>query len=87
MIFKIALRLTDRNIFLGTYDSGVFERFHYFHFEESCLKNNFFYGKPEYSFLVESTMMKNRTFSYKTSLSKANVKPKSLFAQMCEPYF
>ena len=33
-----------------------------------------FFKKPEHYFLVESTKIKNASFSYKTSISEANVK-------------
>ena len=33
-----------------------------------------FFKKPEHSFLVESTKIENVSFSYKTAISKANVK-------------
>ena len=33
-----------------------------------------FSGKLEYRFLVESTAIKNATFPYKTTMSRANVK-------------
>ena len=59
-------------MFLG--DTGDFKRFQYFNFEKSFPKNkSFFFKKLRYSFLVESTVIKNATFPYKTDLCKAHV--------------
>ena len=52
--------------------TGDCERFHYFSFETSFLKKPF--KKLQYRFLVENTTIKRATFSYQTSLSKANAK-------------
>ena len=38
------------------------------------LKTIIFFKKPEHSFLVESTKIENVSFSYKTAISKPNVK-------------
>ena len=48
-----------------------FERFQYFNFETSFLKNENLFQKLEYRFLIESTKIGNSTFPYKT---KTNVK-------------
>ena len=54
--------------------TGNSERFHYFNFKASFLKNENLFWKTWVSFLAESTTMENATFPYKTALSKANVK-------------
>ena len=54
--------------------TGNFERFLYFNFETSFLKNTNPFQKLEYRFLVESTKIENTIFPYKTALSEANVK-------------
>ena len=55
--------------------SGNFERLQNFNFETHFLKTHFFFFKKlEFHFLVESTKIENVTFSYKTALSKDNVK-------------
>ena len=41
-----------------------FERFQYFNFETSLTKNENFFKKLEYCFLVESTKIKNASFPY-----------------------
>ena len=51
--------------------TGNFERFQYFNSETNFLK----------VFLVESTKIKNSTFSYKTALSEANVKASRMGVQ------
>ena len=54
--------------------TGNFERFLYFNFETSFLKNTNPFQKLEYRFLVESTKIESTIFPYKTALSEANVK-------------
>ena len=54
--------------------TGNFERFLYFNFETSFLKNTNPFQKLEYGFLVESTKIESTIFPYKTALSEANVK-------------
>ena len=50
--------------------SGNFERFQYYNFE----KNENFFRKLEYRFLVKSTKIKNVSFPYKIAISEASVK-------------
>ena len=45
-----------------------------FYFETNFLKNEFFFKKLEYQFLVESTKIENTSFPYKTALSETNFK-------------
>ena len=45
---------------------------------KSSVKCKTLFKKLEYSFLVESTKLENRTFSYRTTLSKVNVKANRL---------
>ena len=55
--------------------TGNFECFQYFNFETNFLKNeNIFLKKLESSFVVNSTMIENITYPYKTDLSETNVK-------------
>ena len=51
-----------------------FVRFQYLNFETSSLKNKNLFQKTAAPFLVESIEIENKTFSYKTTLSEANVK-------------
>ena len=54
--------------------TGNFERFYYANFETNFLKNKKLVKNLKYRFLVEISTMKNAIFTYKTALSKANVK-------------
>ena len=53
--------------------TGNFERFQYFNFQTSFLKNKKFFQKLEYGFLIESTKVQNAPLPYKNALSTANV--------------
>ena len=48
-------------------------RFQYLKIETDFLENENLFQKLKYSFLVESTKIKNALFSYKTAISEANV--------------
>ena len=55
--------------------SESFEHFQYFNFETDFLKNENFFQKLEYRFLVERTKIENKaSFPYKIAISEANVK-------------
>ena len=54
--------------------SRSFEHFQYFNFETDFLKNENFFKKLEYRFLVELTKIEKASFPYKTAISEANVK-------------
>ena len=54
--------------------SENFKHFQYFSFETDYLVNENFFKKLEYRFLVESTEIEYASFTYKTYISKANVK-------------
>ena len=53
--------------------TGDFQHFQFLNFETSFMKK-YFFRKVEYRFLVQSTTYESTLFSYKTALSKANVK-------------
>ena len=76
-ISKAALRLRDLNVFM--WQSLSYEGFHYFKFETDFLEN--FFKKPVYPFLVESTKIENALFSYKTVISKANIKTNEMISK------
>ena len=54
--------------------SGNFERFQYLHFKVDFLETKTFFKELEYSFLVESTKIKNAYIPRKTAIPEANVK-------------
>ena len=71
-IFRIALSLRDRHIFMWV--AGDFNRFRYFNFKSNFSeKKKIFFKKPNYHFLVEGTTIEN-TFPYKIALPNVNVK-------------
>ena len=45
-----------------------------FNFATDFLKNETFFKKLKYRFLVESTKIENASFPYKTAISESNVK-------------
>ena len=72
-IFKIALRLRDRRVFMWqsvkvTNVSNNLTLKQIFWKTKSCFK------KLEYSFLAETTKIENISFPFKPALSEANVK-------------
>ena len=72
-IFKIALRLSDRHIFMwqSVKISNVFNTLTLKHI---FWKTKTIFKKLEYHFLVETTKIENISFSFETALSEANVK-------------
>ena len=54
--------------------NGIFSRFQYFSFGTNFLENENFFKNLEYSFLIQSTKIKNASFPYKTAISEADVK-------------
>ena len=68
-IFKIALGLRDRHVFMWQ----RLEIFQYYDFETNVLKNENLFKKLEYRFLVERNKIENATFPWKTVLSEINV--------------
>ena len=54
--------------------SGNFEQFQYLTLKQTSRKTKTFFKKLEYSFLVESTKIRNASFPYKTAISEATVK-------------
>ena len=72
-IFKIAVRLRDRHVFIWQSvevlnDSNTLTLKHIFWKMEN------FFKKLEYRFIVESTKVEKASFPYKTAISEANVK-------------
>ena len=54
--------------------NGIFSLFQYFSFGTNFLENENFFKNLEYSFLIQSTKIKNASFPYKTAISEADVK-------------
>ena len=70
MIFKIAVCLRDRHVFMWQ----LVEILNVFiNFETDFLENRNLFKKLEQRFLVESTKIENASLPYKTAWSKANV--------------
>ena len=72
-IFKIALRLWDRNVFMWQ-SLEVLNVFNTLTLKQIFRKTQTLFKKMDYRFLVESTKIDNATFPYKTALTEANVK-------------
>ena len=72
-IFKIALRLRDRHVFM-LQSVKVSNVFNTLTLKQIFWKTKTFFKKLEYRFLVESTKIENASFPYKTAISEANVK-------------
>ena len=71
-IFKLALRLRDRHVFL--WQSGkVSNVFNTLTLKQIFWKTKTFFKKLEHPFLVETTKIESTSFSSKTALSEANV--------------
>ena len=72
-IFKIALRLRDRHVFMSQ-SVKVSNVFNTLTLKQIFWKTKTFFKKLEYRFLVETTKIENTSFPFKTALSEANVK-------------
>ena len=72
-IFKIALRLRDRHVFMWQ-SVKVLNVFNLVTLIQIFWKMKTFFKKLEYRFLVETTKIESTLFSFKISLSEANVK-------------
>ena len=60
--------------------SESFKRLQHFNFETNFLENENLFKKLEYCFLVETTKIENKSFPFKTALSKTNVKTNRMAA-------
>ena len=72
-IFKIALRLRDRHVFIWQ-SVEILSVFNTATLKHIFSKMNFKKKKMKYRFLVESTKIENASCKRKTSISEANVK-------------
>ena len=72
-IFKIALRLRDRHVFMWQ-SVEILNVFNTLTLKQIFWKTKTFFKKLGYRFLVESTKIENTSFLYKTVISEANVK-------------
>ena len=72
-IFKIALRLRDRYVFMWQLVE-ILNVFNISTLKQGFWKTKTFFKKLEYHLLVESSKIENASFSYKTAISEANVK-------------
>ena len=72
-IFKIALRLRDRHVFMQQF-LEILNVFNAAIGKQIFWKTKSFLKKLEYCFLVESTKIKNGSFPCKAALPKANFK-------------
>ena len=72
MIFKKALRLRDRHVFIWQL-MKILNVFNTLTLKQ-IWKTKSFFKKLEYRFLVESIEIENASFPYKTTISEANVK-------------
>ena len=72
-IFKIALRLRDRNVFMWQ-SVKVLNVFNTLTLIQIFWKTKTFFKKLEYRFLVESTKIENASLPYKTAISETNIK-------------
>ena len=72
-IFKKALRLRDRHVFMlqSVKVSNVFDTLTLI---QIFWKTKIFFKKLEYRFVVETTKIENTSFLFKTTLSETNVK-------------
>ena len=71
--FKIAPSFKRPVCFYVTVSEN-FKRFQYINFNSNFLENENLLQKPGVPFLVETTKIENTSFSFKTALSKANIK-------------
>ena len=72
-IFKIALRLRDRHVFIWQ-SVKVSNVFNTLTLKQIFRKTKTFFKKLEYRFLVETTEIEKKSFLSKTALSETNVK-------------
>ena len=72
-IFKIALRLQDRYVFM-TQSVEILNVFNTLTLKQIFWKTKSFFKQLEYSYLVESTEIKNASFPYKSDVLETNVK-------------
>ena len=72
-IFKIALRLIDRHVFMWE-SVKILKVFNSLTLKQIFWKTKTFFEKLGYRFLVESTKIENALFPYKTAISEAIVK-------------
>ena len=78
-IFKIALRLKDRNIFMWQ-SLEILNVFNTLILRQIFWKTKTFFKKLEYGFLVETTKIENTSFPFKTALSETNFKTNRMAA-------
>ena len=72
-IFKAALRLRDRHVFM--WESVKFSNIsNTLTLKQIFWKTKTFFKKLEHCFLVETTKIENTSFPFKTALSEANAK-------------
>ena len=69
-IFKIALRLSDRHVFM----SQSVKVLNTLTLKQIFWKTKTFLKTLDYRFLVETTKIENTSFPFKTALSETNVK-------------
>ena len=72
-IFKIALRLRDRHVFMWQ-SVKILNVFNTLTLKQIFWKTKTVLLKLEYVFLFESTKIENSSFPYKTAISEVNVK-------------
>ena len=72
-IFKIALQLRDRHVFVWQ-SVEILNVFNTLTLKQIFWTTKTFFKKLGYCFLIESTKIENASFWYKTTISKANVK-------------
>ena len=72
-IFKIALRLRDRHIFIRQL-LDILTVFNTFTLQQILWIKKTFFKKLEYRFLVESTEIENTSFPYNTAMSEVITK-------------
>ena len=72
-IFKIAIRLRDRHVFIWQ-SMEILRVFNTLTLKQIFWKTKTFFKNLEYRFLVQSTKIEKASFPYKTAISEANVK-------------
>ena len=72
-IFKLALRLRDRHVFMRKSVENL-NVFNTLTLKQTFWKSKAFFRKLEYRFLVESTKIEKASFPFKTAISESNVK-------------